>query len=171
MSERVWRRLRWLPAVALVLMGGFASTVLSWRHGPDGCLTFMGDFDSVEQIDRSWFPPHVDCHFTYRGRAWIERQSAWEYYLPGALLVSAALCVWFATRHRDVKQPSNRPRWRQLVGVLAYWALACGTLVGLSAMVLGDEHSPRRTAPTRHSRLVPLDPSVVLDDHGLAPGR
>lgn len=98
----------------------------------------MSDYERVEQVGRSWFPPRVACQFTYQGHVSFEQQAVWGYYLPAAFLIGAALCAWFAARHHAINPTPQRRLWRHIIGVVAYWPLVLLTFGGLFAMVWRD---------------------------------
>ena len=130
MTQKLWSRLRWVPAAVLSALG---------LIGPAGCSYFvMDDFDSVQQVGRSWFPPTVACRFTYGQQAWVEHQQDWAYFLPAAFLLAAVLSVCYAARHQAVNPSLARPLWRHVLGISCYWFLAALTLAGLFAMLWSD---------------------------------
>lgn len=138
-TESSWKTARWMPALMMLLLG-LVSALSRWSQGgPNGCVWFvMADFDNVDQVGRSWFPPSVTCRFTYSDSVGIEHQSAWGYYLPVALLLGASGCARYAARHPRAGEFRRRSTRSHLARLLGYWFLIAFTLVGLLAMAWRD---------------------------------
>jgi hypothetical protein len=100
----------------------------------------MGDFESIREVGRSWWPPRVECEFTYLGDTSIEYQADWAYFLPAALFLGAAASAWYAWTHPSPNSiGASRPRWHRVAGVVVYSALVVLTPVGLLAMAWRDD--------------------------------